>query len=234
MRTVEATTDRANSADRQQQVVVARAWAYGWAISRGTEVPIEMIGYFKIMVNRPDQATRYVVPLLDEDLIQKLAKEEAHAGTWLKICAAPDCVLPLLSKDWDIHEPEFLMRADLARDAPRPIDGYRATTHIEGKFASVQLVAKSGEIAASGQMAVVDSHATFDKIVTAASHQRRGLGRCVMSILSNLSLDLDARFGTLVATEAGVALYTALDWSIVSPVVAASCPTIRAASANDA
>jgi hypothetical protein len=234
MRTVVATTDRPSNADRQQQTAVARAWAYGWAASRGTEVPIEKIGYFQIMVNRPDQATRYVVPLLDENLVRKLTKGKAQAGTWLKICAAPDRVLSLLSSDWDIHEPEFLMRADLARDAPRPIDGYRATTRIEGKFASVQLVANSGEIAASGQMAVVDSYATFDKIVTAENHQRRGLGRCVMSMLSNLSLDLDAQFGTLVATEAGVALYTALGWSIVSPVVAASYPTIRAASANDA
>lgn len=234
MRTVVETTDHSSGADRQQQSVVARAWAYGWAISRSAQVPIEKIGYFQTMVNRPDQTTRYVVPLLDENLIQRIAQEEAKAGTWLKICATPDRVLPLLSDDWDIHEPEFLMRVDLARDAPRPLDGYRAAAQIEGKFASVQLVAKSGEIAASGQIAVVGSHATFDKIVTAASHQRRGLGRCVMSMLSNLSLDLGAKFGVLVATEAGVALYTVLGWSIVSPVVAASCPAVRTPSANDA
>ena len=223
-----------SSVARQQQFVVARAWAYGWAVSRGTEVPVEQAGYFQIMVNRPGQTMRHVVPLLDGNLIQKLAKEEAQAGTWLKICAAPDRVLPLLSNDWDLHEPEFLMWSDLARDAPRSVDGYRATTQIEGKFASVQLFARSGEIAASGQIAVVDSYATFDKIVTAENHQRRGLGRSVMSMLSKLSLDLGAQFGTLVATEAGLALYTTLGWSIVSPVVAVSCPIIRTASANGA
>jgi len=232
--TAVASTDPASSVHRQPQLVVARAWAYGWAASRGTEAPVEKPGCFQIMVNQLDQTTRYVVPLLDENLIRKLAREEAQAGTWLKICAAPDRVLPLLGNDWDFHEPEFLMWAELAREAPRSVDGYRATTRIEGKFASVQLIAESGEIAASGQMAVVDSYATFDKIVTAESHQRRGLGRCVMSMLSNLSLDLDARFGTLVATEAGAALYAALGWSIVSPVVAASYSTIQTPSANNA
>ncbi|MFM2483529.1 GNAT family N-acetyltransferase [Celerinatantimonas yamalensis] len=234
MLTVLASTDRANSDDRQQQFAVARAWAYGWAVSRGTDMPMEKTGCFQIMVNRSDRTMRYVVPVLDESLVQKLVKEEAQAGTWLKICADPDCVLPLLSNDWDIHKPEFLMWSKLARDAPQAIDGYRATTQIEGKFASIELIAKSGEIAASGQVAVVDSYAAFDKIVTAKDHQRRGLGRYVMSMLSNLSLELGAQFGTLVATEAGVALYTALSWSIVSPVVAAFCPTVRNAGAKDA
>lgn len=224
MRTVSATTERVRSEDNEQQSAVARAWTYGWAISRGTGQPIEKTGYFQITVGRPEQTMRYVVPLLDEGLIQKLAQEKARAGTWLKICATPERVLPLLASGWDVHDPEFLMRVVLMRSAAQSIEGYRASTRINGKSASIQLFSEAGEVAASGQAAVVGSYATFDKIVTAASHQRRGLGRCVMNVLSNLSIELGARFGTLVATEAGVALYTALGWSIVSPVVAASCP----------
>jgi GNAT superfamily N-acetyltransferase len=64
-----------------------------------------------------------------------------------------------------------------------------------------------------------------ERTLVAESHRRKGLGRHIMTALSNISLDLGARQGVLVATEAGAALYKALGWSMVSPVTAASLMT---------
>jgi len=122
------------------------------------------------------------------------------------------------------------MGTDLAGGSSPCIDGYRLHADSAGALAFAKLVVDTGEIAASGQVAIDGSFATFDQIVTAESHRRKGLGRHIMSALSNISLSLGARQGVLVATEAGAALYKALGWSMVSPVTAAS---LSAAKARD-
>lgn len=205
-----------------ERSVAIRAWAYGWAISRRTQAPIQCAGYFQIFVGKPEQITRYVLPRLDQELLRRLVSTEAGSGTWLKVCAPIEDVSPLLSSNWSIHEPEFLMSANLAGGPVPVIAGYRVQTDRVGAIAFARLVADTGEIAASGQVAIDGSFATFDQIVTAEAHRRKGLGRCIVTSLSNCSLDLGAKQGVLVATEAGAALYRALGWSIVSPVTAAS------------
>lgn len=115
------------------------------------------------------------------------------------------------------------MSADLAGgDPPAIVGGYLMHTDSAGAFAFAKLIADTGEVAASGQVAIDGAFATFDQIVTAENHRRKGLGRHIMTALSNISLDLGAKQGVLVATEAGAALYKALGWSMVSPVTAAS------------
>jgi GNAT superfamily N-acetyltransferase len=109
----------------------------------------------------------------------------------------------------------------VGRDVP-VIGGYRVHTDRSGALAFAKIVAQTGELAASGQVAIDDSFACFDQIVTAEAHRRKGLGRHLMTALTNMSLDLGARQGVLVATEAGAALYNAFGWSMVSPVTAAS------------
>jgi GNAT superfamily N-acetyltransferase len=214
--------------------VATRAWAYGWAISRQVQAPVERPGYFQILVGKPGQTTRYVLPHFDQRLIQRLVSAESGPGTWLKICSPIAAVSPLLASSWAIHEPEFLMSTVLAGSDAPAIGGYRVHTDRSGALAFAKIVAETGEIAASGQVAIDDSFACFDQIVTAEAHRRRGLGRHLMTALTNLSLDLGARHGVLVATEAGAALYNAVGWSMVSPVTAASCSSLRTGSAGDA
>jgi len=202
--------------------VATRAWTYGWAISRRTQTPVEHSGYFQVFVGKPEQMTRYVLPHFDQKLIQRLVSIESGPGTWLKICAPSDIVSPLLSDNWDIHEPEFLMSTSLAGSHAPATGGYRIHTEIAGALAFAKIVTETGELAASGQVAIDDSFASFDQIVTAEAHRRRGLGRHLMTALTSMSLDLGAKQGVLVATEAGAALYKALGWSMVSPITAAS------------
>lgn len=210
--------------------IVARAWAHGWAISRSTAAPIERAGCFEIHVGNPDQVTRYVFPQLDREVLRQIVATEAGPGAWLKICAPREHVTGLLSGDWTVHEPEFLMSIPLAGGADPVIAGYRAQTERRGALAMVTIVAESGELAASGQAAIDGGFATFDQIVTVEAHRRKGLGRLVMSALSNAARDAGARQGVLVATEAGAALYQALGWSMVSPVTAASCSSAAPAA----
>ncbi|WP_157255954.1 GNAT family N-acetyltransferase [Pelomonas sp. Root1217] len=207
--------------------VAARAWANGWAISRRTPAPVRRSGCLQISVGKPGQTTRYVLPALDRHLLQELVTETGP-GSWLKICAPRESVSPLLSHHWQVHDAEFLMCTDLmGGDASAP-EGYRMQTEKVGEVAFARLIAGSGEIAAGGQVAIEGPFATFDQIVTAEAHRRKGLGRRIMTILSSIALDLEARQGVLVATESGAALYKAMGWSLVSPVTAASYPTAQA------
>lgn len=187
-------------------------------------MPVRYAGYLHVFVGKPDQMRRYVLPQLDEDLLRRLiATEAGRPGTWLKICAARERVSPLLSGAWTLHEPEFLMAADLVGGSPTIAAGYRLETQDVGALAKARLLAvDTGEVAASGQAAIDGSFASFDQIVTDPAHRRKGLGRSIMAALSNCALDRGARHGVLVATEAGAALYRTLGWSLVSPVTAAS------------
>lgn len=117
------------------------------------------------------------------------------------------------------------MSANLVDSPISVIEGYQVHTDKVGAIAFTRLIAGTGEVAASGQVAIDGSYATFDQIETIKNHRRKGLGRCVMTALSNCAIDLGAKQGVLVATEAGAALYKALGWHMVSPVSAASVPS---------
>lgn len=205
-----------------ERSVAVRAWAHGWAISRHTQAPIERSGYFEVLVGKPDQITRYILPYLDLELLRSPVCTQAGPGTWLKVCAPTRSVSIALSCIWTIHEPEFLMSANLVGSPISVIEGYQVHTDRVGAIAFARLIAGTGEIVASGQVAIDGSYATFDQIETTENHRRKGLGRCVMTALSNCAVDLGAKQGVLVATEAGAALYKALGWRLVSPVTAAS------------
>lgn len=212
-----------NPAAPLDRLTVARAWAWGWAISRGTGAPVDHAGVLRIEVGRPDHLVRHVMPSLDASTLHRLI-ECAEAGTWLKICADRAQVAPLLPPHWQLHEPEFLMGTALGAVRLPEIAGYRHELDREGALWRVQVLSETGEVAASGQAAVDGAFATFDQIVTAESHRRRGLGRRVMAALTRAALMGGATHGVLVATEAGAALYSSLGWAMVSPVTAAQMP----------
>jgi len=203
--------------------IAARAWSYGWALSRSTQSPVEHPGYLQIHVGKPDHFTRYVLPRLDHKLLHGLIAD-AGPGIWLKVCAPVEHVRPALTSDWVVHEPEFLMSTALAVSAAPAPAGYNVQTESVGALAIAKILADTGELAASGQAAIDGAFATFDQIVTDEAHRRKGLGRCVMAALCNSALNRGATHGVLVATEAGAALYQALGWALVSPVTAASVP----------
>jgi GNAT superfamily N-acetyltransferase len=75
-------------------------------------------------------------------------------------------------------------------------------------------------LAAAGHGGAGPDAFVYDRIVTQADLQRKGLGRAVMATLEALRPDPETP-QLLVATEAGRALYATLGWHVVAPYASA-------------
>jgi ribosomal protein S18 acetylase RimI-like enzyme len=213
-------------APERQLVPLTRAWTEGWTRSRGHAAPVAEPDWLRVEVGLPEQIRRYVLTGFDAALIERLAGEQGdRPAVWLKICAERAQVLPLLDGRWLPHAPEALMSIALAPDVHEvlePPSPFRLEREERAGFIALRLLTLEGELAASGQVALFERYACFDRIVTAETHRRLGLGRWVMRALSQAAIAQGAAWGVLVATEQGVALYRALGWALASPMVAAA------------
>lgn len=199
----------------------ATAWAKGWTLTRNKASPVGQTYGCKIDLGLPDHLERHVVVDDDEGILRDLTSNLHTPGTWLKVCAHPEKVTPLLHKNWQVQAPEYLMAVALEDAAVALHGGYLLSHSTSGEVTEVELRDLDGQLAARGRVAHSDGVATFDQIVTEPAHQRKGLGRVVMATLVNASIAREARVGVLVATEQGRALYQAIGWAMVSPVTAA-------------
>ncbi|WP_442913255.1 GNAT family N-acetyltransferase [Kribbella sp. CA-293567] len=205
---------------------LAGAWAQGWAISRGTPLPVEVPEGWRIEVGLPGHLVRYVLPAPAPALASRLTTP----GTWLKVCADPATIQ--LDERWQVQPAEYLMTTQLAADPPTCGLQYELEVSQAGSVLDV-VVTSRGKAAARGKAALAGDYAVIDQVVTEAAHQRRGLGTTVMRALTCTASRSGARTGVLVATADGLALYSRLGWALVSPVTAArlcgpECPALRA------
>lgn len=189
---------------------LARAWAVGWAISRGTAAPVEIAEGFQIRLQ--GDLMRYVLPVH----VPALAVRLTEPGTWLKICG--DGIE--LDSRWEVQPPEYLMSARLGSGPPVVAPEYELEVIASGQVIDA-VVTHHGEPAARGKVALAGEYAVFDQVVTEPAHRRRGLGSSVMQALSRAATSSGAATGVLVATADGLALYSRLGWTVVSPVTAA-------------
>lgn len=188
------------------------SWVHGWAISRNTPTPVRLpIGY-RIDVGLPGHQVRYVLPTYDADLVDGLGKPD----TWLKIRGQV-----ALDPPWQVQPVEYLMTVRLSPTAVTTRSPYDLRTVRQGSIIEVVATATDGSVAARGKAALFGEAAVFDQIETSPQHRRRGLGRSVMAALSEAAQYAGATTGVLVATEDGRALYTALGWTLDSPMTAA-------------
>ena len=100
-------------------------------------------------------------------------------------------------------------------------DGYDMAVTDEARVTITQVGTLIGEPAATGRVVIVRDLAILDRIRTEPAHERRGLGRAVMTRLGADARERGARKGALVATAAGVPLYRALGWRERAPYVTA-------------
>jgi GNAT superfamily N-acetyltransferase len=202
-------------------VPTATAWATGWTLTRNKASPVSQTYGCKIDLGLPEHLERHVVVDYDAEILRELTSRLQTPGTWLKVCAHPEKVIPLLRENWQVQPPEYLMAVALNDTSAVTHDGYRLSLSTSGTVTDAELRDMDGQLAARGRVAHSDGIATFDQIVTEPAHQRKGLGRVIMATLGNLSIAQDVRVGVLVATEQGRALYQAIGWTLVSPVTAA-------------
>jgi ribosomal protein S18 acetylase RimI-like enzyme len=198
-------------------------WVRGWALSRGTPDPVTEPDGYRIDVGLPAHRVRYILP--DPNSAGPRAAGLTEPGTWLKVCGSSEQVRPELSPGWTIGAPEYLMSAELGTHPPIAApDPYAVELNSTGDVHDVVVRTADGGYAAKGRVAVHGRAAVIDMVETDPAHRRRGLGRVVMSELSRVASARGAERAVLVATEAGLALYRQLGWTVESPITAAHRP----------
>ncbi len=112
------------------------------------------------------------------------------------------------------RDDETLMTTILKADDGRSHGAeFTSRWDIEGSAVTVRLEA-DGRVAAEGTVGVLGQDAVFDAIETSPGFQRRGLGACVVSMLTSYAVDHGATHGVLAATNQGRSLYESLGWSV--------------------
>lgn len=201
---------------------IVAAWIKGWTLARETAPPTPYKGGFRVDVGWPEQKARYVLPAI-VPTIGELASAINEPWIFLKACASPDAMQPILATGWAIQRPGYMMTLTRPMgDFERP-KGYVLDT-AEGPISIVRALDRAGETAAIGRVVAADGFAIYDRIETRAEHRRRGLARAVMLALEAIGRKAGAARGVLVATPDGRALYESLGWELHSPYTTAVIP----------
>jgi GNAT superfamily N-acetyltransferase len=193
---------------------VVASWIEGWALSRGVAAPVQVYDGFRVDVGLPDQKARYVFAEASFG-VEMVSREIGEPNIFIKVCAPPEAVEPLLASGWSIEPVSFMMTTDdLYRISTCHPDDYQYKLELMPGGYVVTAHAEDGELGASGRVFLVGSTAVFDQIVTHPDHRRRGLGRAIMSELGAVAFRDGATKGSLVATPDGRALYSTLGWRL--------------------
>ncbi len=205
---------------------VVAAWVAGWAASRGLGPPArDGEGHF-VEVGLPTQRARYVFPTITAAELRWRAEAIDTPWVYLKVCLPAEALAGALPAGWAIQPPRAMMTTRLAgvsRISSLP-SGYHVSLHEEGAALVASIGNAIGQVAASGRLVGDGRQAVFDQIATDEAHRRRGLGRCVMAVLTGAALDRRASHGVLVATEAGRGLYARLGWQVHAAYTGAVIP----------
>lgn len=202
-----------------------QAWAQGWALNRQTPAPVPHADGLRIDVRQPRHTRRYLFPGLSPALAE-LGRSIDEPWVFLKACAPADALRALLPPHWRMEADGFLMTCgDQPFPAAAPLPpGYALAVSDDGAVVNVQVQAPDGSPAAAGFAALGEGWATYDRIITAPAHQRRGLGRAVMAALQARAHAQGHHAGVLVATPEGRQLYESLGWRLRSPWATAVIP----------
>jgi GNAT superfamily N-acetyltransferase len=197
---------------------LVRMWIDGWIVSRGGSDPIEEPWGWTIDVGQARHVSRHVLPEPSETDVRSVMAATSVPGTWLKLFAEEESVLPWIGPGWRLDLPGFLMSCRLTAEQTEVPAGYTCTSWTRGGVTRVLVRTDGGHFAARGQIAHAGAHAVADQIETAAEHRRRGLGSLVMRTLQSTAYRAGASTGVLVGTPEGLALYSSLGWTMRSPM----------------
>jgi GNAT superfamily N-acetyltransferase len=201
-------------------------WCAAWARSRGVPPPVEASGAWRTFVGHALEKERYVFAGLEPDRFRALACRIGEPLVFLKVCATPAQVLPLLPAHWRLVDRRWMMAAalDACPSEVHVPPGYTLRIDEEPWGQRVVVFDSGGQTAAWGGLIIEQGQAIFDRIGTEEEHRRRGLATAVMARLTGLAAEQGATRGILVATDAGRALYTPLGWRTLCEYTSAVIP----------
>lgn len=199
---------------------ILNAWLSARSIARGLPLPIPAFGGFRVDTNSEAEAARWVFPRMGPGL-EELARSISEPLYLLKLCGAADELRAVLPTGWKLHAPGYFMRAT-RKPGPRALaDGYAIKSKRIGTVIEAQIFSEAGVVAASGYAVETREVFIYDRIVTEPGHRRKGLGHALMLTL-HAGRQRPNVPELLVATEDGLALYSALGWDTISPYSTAS------------
>lgn len=191
-------------------------WIATWVHVRGYELG-ELAGWPLIPVGSATRQTELVCldPGVDRfaDLAAHIAGDPSAMLTVLATDISPYRLAPLAPKTRIDRDDEVLMTAELSPPVvPHLGDEFTFRWDIEDH--RLTYTVESGDsVAAVGTVGVLGEVATFDAVETTPLFQRRGLGRHVMTTLSQQAFGRGARRGVLAASDQGRQLYQSLGWT---------------------
>ena len=202
--------------------------AEGWALSRAKPPPVREGAALRIEVGDPDQVRRYVFPNPPEG-VPEIAARVREPHVFFKLPVREPNVREMLPQGWRAERTGTVMTLRALPDPPTSMPtGYRLTLSDEGGVTLAQAMTNTGELAAQGRVVVIDGLAVHERIRTERAHERRQLGRAVMTALGASARERGAASGALVATAAGVLLYRTLGWVERAPYVTAEWSALTA------
>ena len=194
--------------------VLMEAWLRARSVSRGLPQPVPDSGGLRVDSGLPNETRRYLFPRAVEGL-REIAERIREPRIPLKLCDTPEIMRSYLPSRWEISPANFVMTCREAIggdvDAQHPPAGYRLELHTGSDVTEAIILSTAGEIAASGYAARHGDVFVYDRIVTAESHRRKGLGTIVMTALAS-ARHVSAELQILVATPEGRELYRSLGW----------------------
>ena len=200
------------------------AWLTARSVARHLPAPQLDRGGFRVEVNAEQEQRRWVFPSVCDGL-RALGTEITAPRELLKLCAPPQVLREALPPRWQIQPAAYFMHATSSPRASVPVpERYRVELADDGARKRVHVFADDGALAASGHAAEAAGVFIYDRIETAPTHRRKGLGRLVMNTLG-ASRSASTVPQLLVATESGRHLYETLGWSVLSLLSTAEIPT---------
>lgn len=197
-------------------VELTQRWIAAWVHVRGLEVT-ELEGWPLVHTR---SRTR------EHELICADPGPRAFAGLMHQVAGDPRAMLTVIAEDVAPYaavdlpggvrvdrDDETLMTSILAPASAHHDDELAARWDVVGNGVTLRLET-ADQLAAEGTVGVLGDVAVFDAIETSPSFRRRGLGSCVMAMLTSYALDLGATDGILAASAPGRALYESLGWDV--------------------
>ncbi|THV22890.1 GNAT family N-acetyltransferase [Glycomyces paridis] len=192
------------------------AWGRGRAHSRTTAPPEPVEGGFRVAVGPPSEEVREVFHTYTPASLAEAAARLDRPGNQVMIAGPSALLASLVPPGWTMDEGGHLMTTAFAPARYAVPGGYRLAVETEGPLTVARAFHANGDLAASARLGRDGDFGVFDKVVTAPAHQRRGLGSTAMRALGAAALAQGMKFGLLVASDEGRALYEHLGWTFVS------------------